>query len=365
MIVLPYSLFIEATEEPDFFGFYSEELAGFSGIGRSVEDCLYQAKWAMKEHVELLVEQGLPVPPCNPDPIVTIHNYSMRTISNSSTWKEHMDEHKATELWNRIADRLTNDLPHWQQRIVELKQVPAVRARAEGHEWDDNEVFKGLVLSVLSNNIDWAKVERVIPELASLFQDFRIQDYAAATAEDIEKMVSWFQSHRAGSMTLKNSLSRLNIAANRLLELVKQHNSLENYFHGIISKFKGDIPAVAVALGGTASPDKLPSLGIPLAAEFLKNIGYDVAKPDRHVNRAVGSFGWVQFHTWPDRSGTTAPQASEPEMKAVMRRVAEFAGHLGERVTYVDNAVWLLCAKSGLHLSNEELACLAVSTNAP
>ena len=52
MIDLPYFLVIEATEEPDFFGFYSEELEGFSGIGHSVEDCLYRAKWAMKEHKE-------------------------------------------------------------------------------------------------------------------------------------------------------------------------------------------------------------------------------------------------------------------------------------------------------------------------
>jgi predicted RNase H-like HicB family nuclease len=74
MINLPYSLVIEATSEPDFFGFYSEELEGFSGIGHSVEDCLYRARWAMKEYVELLAEQSLPVPAPNPDPVVTIRN---------------------------------------------------------------------------------------------------------------------------------------------------------------------------------------------------------------------------------------------------------------------------------------------------
>jgi predicted RNase H-like HicB family nuclease len=74
MIELPYSLVIEATREHDFFGFYSDELEGFSGIGHSVEDCLYRAKWAMREHLELLAEHGLPVPPHNPDPVVTIRN---------------------------------------------------------------------------------------------------------------------------------------------------------------------------------------------------------------------------------------------------------------------------------------------------
>jgi len=74
MIDLPYSLVIEATDEPDFFGFYSHELEGFSGIGHSVEDCLYKAKWGMKEHVALLAEHNLPVPPKNENPTVTIQN---------------------------------------------------------------------------------------------------------------------------------------------------------------------------------------------------------------------------------------------------------------------------------------------------
>lgn len=74
MIDLPYSLVIEATAEPDFFGFYSEELEGFSGIGHSVEDCLYRAKWAMHEHLELLAEQKWPIPARNPEPVVIIRN---------------------------------------------------------------------------------------------------------------------------------------------------------------------------------------------------------------------------------------------------------------------------------------------------
>jgi len=74
MIDLPYSLIIEATLEPDFFGFYSPELEGFSGIGHSVEDCLYQAKWGMKEHIEILMEQGLPIPSRSESATVLIKN---------------------------------------------------------------------------------------------------------------------------------------------------------------------------------------------------------------------------------------------------------------------------------------------------
>jgi len=54
MIELDYSLVIEATEEPDYFGFYSPDLVGFTGTGHSIEDCLDKAKWGMKEHLNLL-----------------------------------------------------------------------------------------------------------------------------------------------------------------------------------------------------------------------------------------------------------------------------------------------------------------------
>lgn len=74
MIELHYSLIIEATTEPDFFTFYSTDLEGFSGVGHSVEDCIYKAKWGMKEHIALLKERGLPVPDSNPNPRIIIQN---------------------------------------------------------------------------------------------------------------------------------------------------------------------------------------------------------------------------------------------------------------------------------------------------
>jgi predicted RNase H-like HicB family nuclease len=74
MIELEYSLVIEATGEPDYFGFYSPELEGFTGIGHSIEDCLFKAKWGMREHINLLREQGLPIPPRNPNPRIVIQN---------------------------------------------------------------------------------------------------------------------------------------------------------------------------------------------------------------------------------------------------------------------------------------------------
>ena len=74
MLELKYSLVIEATDDPNFFGFYSPDLEGFTGVGHSVEDCLYKARWGMEEHVALLVEQDLPVPAPTSNPTVVVRN---------------------------------------------------------------------------------------------------------------------------------------------------------------------------------------------------------------------------------------------------------------------------------------------------
>ncbi len=74
MIEIKYSLVIEATADPNFFGFHSPDLEGFTGIGHSIEDCLYKARWGVEEHLALLKEKGFTIPKPNPNPTVLIQN---------------------------------------------------------------------------------------------------------------------------------------------------------------------------------------------------------------------------------------------------------------------------------------------------
>lgn len=83
MVDLKYSLVVEATVDPNFFGFYSPDLEGFTGVGHSIEDCLYKAKWGMDEHVSLLKKQGLPIPKPNPNPTILIQNeHRLESVSS-------------------------------------------------------------------------------------------------------------------------------------------------------------------------------------------------------------------------------------------------------------------------------------------
>jgi predicted RNase H-like HicB family nuclease len=52
----------------------SPELEGFTGVGHSIEDCLYKARWDMEEHLALMEEMGLPILETNPEPTILIRN---------------------------------------------------------------------------------------------------------------------------------------------------------------------------------------------------------------------------------------------------------------------------------------------------
>jgi predicted RNase H-like HicB family nuclease len=74
MLNLQYSLVIEATEDPSFFGFYSPTLKGFTGIGHSIEDCIYKARTGMEEYLAILKDQGLSIPDPEANPTILIQN---------------------------------------------------------------------------------------------------------------------------------------------------------------------------------------------------------------------------------------------------------------------------------------------------
>ena len=84
-----------------------------------------------------------------------------------------------------------------------------------------------------------------------------------------------------------------------------------------------------------------------------------LSKPDRHILRAAGCFGLVNFKKWGSKSQWTPPAATEDEMRETMWTMDLFAHTVGVSVLLLDYAIWTLCAKGGLHKTNLELQAMA------
>lgn len=133
----------------------------------------------------------------------------------------------ALSLWQAIQRRLDRELPDWRSLIAHLGQVEAVERREAGHSWSDDEVFEALLCAVLSNHTDWAKVERVLPELREVLLGFRLDRYAAADDQRLDVILRGERRWRWASRAVRRnclgwvsrwppvSLRRLSRAPNR------------------------------------------------------------------------------------------------------------------------------------------------------
>ena len=260
-----------------------------------------------------------------------------------------------SDFWKRICSALDSKYPIWRDRIISFGQVSMIEKRESGHHLTDNEIFAGIVKAVLTGATDFSRIEKILPELSDLFQGYDVKYYSSLTENVIEsEFIPWFEERWAGGLTLHQNLFLMVKTARELQNYINRFGSLEKYLSALFKGYSDPI-SVTEQLGSSRSPRKLPAMGIPIAAEMMKNIGYDVAKPDRHLNRALGCFGMVIFSKWKDRSSSKAPQATENEMIQTMREMKLFAKSVNEKAALLDNAIWMLCANSGLCMSNSEL----------
>ena len=270
-------------------------------------------------------------------------------------------------LWNNIKDRLDSRRPKWRTYVDETGQLAAVGCRSAGRSWTDDEVFKALLIAVLSSDTDWWRIKRIQGDLAELFYGFSLKAYASVSDSEItNRLVPWFKERKAGSRSLKRNLGNLVGAAGKLLDYTSTHGAADNYFTSLMTRCNQDPKQAALCLG-VAGEYKLPSLGLSLAAQTLKNLGFDLVKPDRHIMRAVEAFGLVDFS--PRKCVKTAkderkaPNQTPQRQWLAMNALEEMAADTKQHAVLVDNAIWLLCERGGkpnqLYLTNAELAKLA------
>ena len=271
-------------------------------------------------------------------------------------------------LWNNIVSLLDSEFPAWRERIDDMGQVSTVQARKawedDGAFKEDDEVFKAVLLAVLSAGVDWSIVENgALPDLDDFLKDelkpgLFLESYSNLLDERIN--VYWKEWFRERSATPRffHLLIRMKETARRLDKHSKTHGKAEDYFTRLMAQHDSDPKKVALCIGCDRQY-KLPALGVPLAAEALKNLGFDVAKPDRHLCRAMRAFGLVIY----EQVKKGEPQyRNKNKQLEVMTKVEEIANAAGKPVAYVDNAIWMLVAEGERQLADRALAELGGSS---
>lgn len=166
---------------------------------------------------------------------------------------------------------------------IDLTILDAVTARNSGKVFSFEEHLKGFIYAQLSALVSWKKIKDNQTKFDELFCHFNRSELKEQSAdfliEEIKKLKCF------SPYTTKNQMHALRANIETFEKIEQDFGSLE--------KFITHTTPVNIIklLADSNSTCKLKYSGVPLVCEYLRNVGIDVIKPDRHLVRILERLG--------------------------------------------------------------------------
>lgn len=254
----------------------------------------------------------------------------MSKTSGISEVVKQMENHLQNELL--IKDDTVSQKQLWENTFIK-KQIDK-RERNECFTIDDH--IRAMVYSMLSSGISWKRVEKdtdiktgKIDSVDNLFYQYDIEAIVKKTPEYFTEKISGLGF--ASQYTAKQMKALLDKNIPKLMNYENTYGSVDNYYKSYIKKDK-TCKVLVKALSDSGSEDKMTQLGFALACEYLRNVGYDIPKPDRHICRILGK-DYLAL--------STKQPAPEDEAFDIVIKLADESG---KSIAETDYILWSYCA---------------------
>ena len=239
---------------------------------------------------------------------------------------DKMDRYLRKELTEKDSNML------WENTYIKRQ----IEKQKQGFEFSVQDHICAMVYSMLSAGITWERVngyidnetKRIIP-IDSIFCQYDSQQILLSSPQQLRDKIK--KLHFASQYTLKQMQALLSVNIPKLLQWEKEYETVDTYYQKYIQE-DTSLKSLVKTLSDSKSNDKLAQMEIALVSEYLRNVGYDIPKPDRHTRRILGS----------DILELSEKQIAEPfEVFDILREVAE---KMGKSVAEVDYILWSYCA---------------------
>ena len=239
---------------------------------------------------------------------------------------------ESVEIMGEYLKTVLNGKKLWENTHVK-KQI---EKREQGKHFTISDHIRGMVYAMLSSGISWERVEKDIDEstgrILSIDKIFQNYDADTLLSCSVETLKEEIKVQRLAGISTNNQLKGLipdNIR--KLKQWEDTFGSIDSYYKRFIEK-DSSFQTLIETLSQSDSENKMKQLSEALTAEYLRNVGYDLAKPDRHVRRILGN---------------SILACSELEIVPVfeaMEIVRMIADILNRHVAEVDYILWSYCA---------------------
>lgn len=254
----------------------------------------------------------------------------MKDIENAASAVLKMDEQLRECLF---AD---NGEPHvkklWENTYIK-KQTDK---RAGGDEFTVSDHIRAMVYSMLTSGAPWNRIEPYIDlqtgRIGIVDEIFCQYDTDVLLHTDPEELCDKIKANKLGTQYIKKQMNAL-VHANigKLLDMQREYGSVDNCYRQFVKKYD-NLKTLVRELSTAGKPYKMAQLGEALTAEYLKNVGYDIGKPDRHICRILGS----EYLGCSERKIVSPYEAIDI--------IAAIAKKLDKPAAEVDYILWAYCA---------------------
>lgn len=196
--------------------------------------------------------------------------------------------------------------------------------------------IRAMVYSMLSSGNKWADVSKnadpvtgCIPDVDEIFFHYGVEKLKECTPGQLRDNV---KKIGCGTLLTRKQMEAL-LSTNipKLSKLEQEYGTVDTYYQKFI-ELDNSLKTLVTTLSSLESKDKLAQMDIALVCEYLRNIGYDIPKPDRHICRILGS----------DYLAFSNEQIVPPfEVFDIIVKLAELTGKNNAEVDYI---LWSYCA---------------------
>lgn len=200
------------------------------------------------------------------------------------------------------------------------------------------EHIRAMVYSMLSSGISWERVEKSIDEsigritaIDDIFHQYDPEYLLSCQGDDLAEQIKEIGCASYSTRKQMNGLIHTNIE--KMIRLQDIYGSIDRYYQKFI-EMDSSIKLLVRNLSNSSSEDKYVQMGEPLVAEYLRNVGYDLAKPDRHICRILG------------RDYLGCSEQEEVPVYEAFDLIRELSESMGRKtVAEVDYILWSYCAE--------------------
>ena len=245
---------------------------------------------------------------------------------------EQMDHHLRTEL-----------LEEGRIWVGQLWEHTYIRHQIEKR--NNNGVFsledhiRAMVYAMLSATIPWDRVEKNVDLqtgriicMDEIFCNYEAEQLLKCAPDELGSAIQ--KRGCAGLSTWKQMEALITVNIPKLAAMEKEYGSIDAYYQKYI-EMDGTLKTLITAFSASGGKDKMVQLDVPLVCEYLRNVGYDLPKPDTHICRILGK-DYLAFS-----SGQPVPQFEALDLVVKMAKLT------GKANAEVDCILWLYCAAGG------------------